>query len=137
MAIFSRIFYIQLRPAHVTYEKEYIEITICCLLSLFFERSCFLNLLPLKETSFFSEVNIFHLYYVLLAFLILIFSAFSDAAGSCELSSNWMGRWFHLGFNEPLVISSDEISRKGRCVQRSKNMFLMEERYVKKIFHSN
>jgi len=64
---------------------------------------------------------------LVLAFLSCFLPYLTDAAGSCELSSNWMGRWFHLGFNEPLVISSDEISRKGRCVQRSKNMFLMEE----------
>jgi len=48
-------------------------------------------------------------------------------AYSCELSRDWMGHWFHSGFNEPLVISNDGISKKGRCVQRSKNMFLMEE----------
>jgi len=65
---------------------------------------------------------------VLVSILIALFLPNLEAAGgSCELSQNWMGRWFHLGFNEPLVISSDEISRKGRCVQRSKNMFLMEE----------
>jgi len=64
---------------------------------------------------------------LLISFLSLVKHTDASSSSSCELSRDWMGRWFHLGFPEPLVISRDEISIKGRCVQRSKNMFLMEE----------
>jgi hypothetical protein len=48
----------------------------------------------------------------------------------CELESGWAGRWFHLGFPEPLNINRNSISGKGKCVKKgdSNNMFLMQER---------
>ena len=78
--------------------------------------------------TFFPIVSWHHLLVVAIIIISLLFFADASSSSSCELSRDWMGRWFHLGFPEPLVISRDEISIKGRCVQRSKNMFLMEER---------
>lgn len=47
----------------------------------------------------------------------------------CQLPPQWFGRWFHLGFSEPLQISAPEIQHKGLCVQQNvdKNMFLMRD----------
>ena len=46
----------------------------------------------------------------------------------CSFPNNWTGKWFHLGFPEPLAIGVNSITGKGACVKMSKNMFLMEER---------
>ncbi len=46
----------------------------------------------------------------------------------CSFPNNWTGKWFHLGFPEPLAIGPNSITGKGACVKMSKNMFLMEER---------
>lgn len=65
--------------------------------------------------------------FIILAFARLALAQIALSDASCELSNDWAGRWFHLGFNDPLVITRNQISGKGHCVLRSKNMFLMEE----------
>ena len=47
----------------------------------------------------------------------------------CKMPQSWQGKWFHLGFPEPLDVTEAGISGKGTCVsQKSKNMFLVRER---------
>ena len=47
----------------------------------------------------------------------------------CKMPQSWQGKWFHLGFPEPLDVTDSGISGKGTCVsQKSKNMFLVRER---------
>ena len=52
----------------------------------------------------------------------------SSLSEICSFPNNWTGKWFHLGFPEPLAIGPSSITGKGACVKMSKNMFLMEER---------
>ena len=45
------------------------------------------------------------------------------------MPQSWQGKWFHLGFPEPLDVTDSGIGGKGTCVsQKSKNMFLVRER---------
>ena len=56
-------------------------------------------------------------------------SSSSSSSSRCSFPQSWRGKWFHLGFPEPLRISEDAIAGKGRCVRQSgKNMFLLKER---------
>ena len=51
------------------------------------------------------------------------------SSSRCSFPQSWRGKWFHLGFPEPLRISEDSIAGKGACVRQSgKNMFLLKER---------
>ena len=61
---------------------------------------------------------------------IAILSFISGSHSSrCSFPPSWRGKWFHLGFPEPLRISEDAIAGKGRCVRQSgKNMFLLKGR---------
>ena len=64
-------------------------------------------------------------------FLSFISGSLSPSSSSlrCSFPQSWRGKWFHLGFPEPLRISEDAIAGKGRCVRQSgKNMFLLKER---------
>ena len=46
----------------------------------------------------------------------------------CIFPSDWHGRWFHLGFPEPLNITKNLISNKGKCVHNENNQYIMEEK---------
>ena len=51
------------------------------------------------------------------------------AIAGCKIPQSWQGKWFHLGFPEPLDVTDSGIGGKGTCVsQKSKNMFLVRER---------
>jgi len=63
---------------------------------------------------------------------LLLFGASAAASNSktsgCKIPQSWQGKWFHLGFPEPLDVTDSGISGKGNCVsQKSKNMFLVRE----------
>lgn len=51
--------------------------------------------------------------------------AFSSRQGECTFPPKWEGTWFQSGVRQPIVISRNELSSKGRCLHNEGDKFLL------------
>lgn len=51
--------------------------------------------------------------------------AFSSRQGECTFPPKWEGTWFQSGVRQPILISRNELSSKGRCLHNEGDKFLL------------
>ncbi|CAK9815402.1 hypothetical protein ANTQUA_LOCUS8420 [Anthophora quadrimaculata] len=51
--------------------------------------------------------------------------AFSSRQGECTFPPKWEGTWFQSGVRQPIVISRNELSSKGKCLHNEGDKFLL------------
>ncbi|XP_034191073.1 uncharacterized protein LOC117609183 [Osmia lignaria lignaria] len=51
--------------------------------------------------------------------------AFNSRQGECTFPLKWEGTWFQSGVRQPIVISRNELSSKGRCLHNEGDKFLL------------
>lgn len=59
---------------------------------------------------------------------------FAIFVSECTFPLKWEGTWFQSGVRQPIVISRNELSSKGRCLHNEGDKFLLVDQWVHTLF---